>query len=476
MSLPGRPKGEYRSAQHEGRPVSPRGRPEETKWKGRPVNSLRLRLLLWLLPLTFVVAGLASVGSYWGAALSLTGLLDEQLRYVASHVDDQGEHVTIDPTNELRERLSDEHADDVLTEVWKGDRLTFSSDPGLRLPPPEGSGLRDVLWGGQEWHTFVARRGDRVIRLAQSKDARWEALARVSVNLLWPILSLLPVLGACLWFGIGHGLRPLHQIASELSSRDASGWDPVRPQPLPEEVRPLVDALNGMLGRLERAFAVQGEFIADAAHELRTPIMALAVHAELAQGAGSTDDRDAALVQVRRGVARLNRLAQQLLTLARVGPNSKSHARKPVDLAAVCRGVVVEELAEADAKQQDLGLEARPACVVLGEAEMLELLVRNLVDNAIRYTPRHGRIEVAVLPVNGGIALEVRDDGIGIPVAERLRVLDRFYRGSNQLQFGTGLGLAIVKRIADDHGATLTLDDGVDQRGLKVTLLFPRVD
>ena len=437
------------------------------------MNSLRLRLLLWLLPVTFFVAALASVGSYWGATLSLTSLLDEQLRYVAQHIGQKGERLQVDQTNEPRQRLSDERADEVLTEVWRGERLSFSSDPALRLPPPEGPGLRDVVWAGQAWHTFAVREGDRTIRVAQSEDARWEALARVAVNLLWPVVSLIPVLGACLWFGIGYGLRPLHQIASELSHRDANGWAPVEPRPLPEEVRPLVDALNGMLRRLQHAFAVQGEFIADAAHELRTPIMALAVHAELAHEVDSAAERDAALWQVRRGVERLDRLAQQLLTLARVAPSVQSQVHEPVDLPAVCRSVIVDELPHADARRQDLGLDATTACTVLGDATQLALLVRNLVDNAIRYTPPHGRIDVAIRHRAGGVALEVQDNGPGIPAAERGRVLDRFYRGADQREFGTGLGLAIVKRIAEEHRAILKLEDAVNQRGLRVTVLFP---
>ena len=437
------------------------------------MNSLRLRLLLWLLPVTFLVAALASVGSYWGAALSLTSLLDEQLRYVAMHVDDSGEHLKVDQTNEPRQRLSNERADEVLTEVWQGNRLTFSSDPALRLPPPEGTGLRDVVSAGQEWHTFVARRRDQTIRVAQSKDARWEALARVAVNLMWPVVSLIPLLGMCLWFGIGYGLRPLRQIAAELSRRNANGWDPIEPQPLPKEVKPLVDALNGMLQRLELAFGAQGAFIADAAHELRTPTMALAVHAELAQKAGTACERDAALVQVRRGVERLDRLGKQLLTLACVAPSNPSQVRAPVDLPALCRSVIVDELPNADARQQDLGLDANAACMVFGDAGQLALLVRNLVDNAIRYTPRHGRINVAVHRVATGVALEVQDNGLGIPVAERVRVLDRFYRGADQLEFGTGLGLAIVKRIAEQHHAVLALGDAVNQDGLRVTVLFP---
>jgi signal transduction histidine kinase len=437
------------------------------------LNSLRRRLLLWLLPATFVVGALASVGTYWAATLTLIDLLDEQLRYVAEHINIDGERLTLNTTNDLERRLGDEGADEVLLEVWQGQRLRYTSNAALRLPAPAHIGLGDVVYGGQAWHTVVVDRGDRLIRVAQAKDARWEALARVALNLLWPIASLIPLLAVSLWFGIGYGLKPLRQIASELSRRNADSWAPVTPYPLPGEVKPLVDSLNAMLGRLERAFTVQREFVADAAHELRTPAMALSVHAELAQSADTAGERESALAQVQQGVVRLNHLTQQLLTLARVEPGAQSADFEPVDLVALCKSGVLDQIHLAEAKQLDLGLAEREAASVLGDSGNLRILLSNLVDNAIRYTPAHGRIDVAVKWEAGSVVIEVRDDGPGIPREERDRVLDRFYRGNHQGQPGTGLGLAIVKRIADQHRAVLSLDAGVDGNGLRARVVFP---
>lgn len=438
------------------------------------MNSLRRRLLLWLLPSTFIVGVLASVGSYWGATLALANLLDGQLRYVAEHVSLDGEQLTVDRTNEHQQRLSDDSGDEVLVEVWLGQKLGYTSDPALQLPPPVRTGWSDLVSAGQTWHTVVVSRGDRLIRVAQPKDARWEALTRVAVNLVWPLASLIPLLAVFLWFGIGRGLKPLHQIASELSTRDATSMAPVMPQPLPGEVKPLVDALNDLLRRLERAFEAQREFVADAAHELRTPAMALSVHAELAQSAANADERQAALGQLQQGIARLGHLTQQLLTLARVEPGAAPAGHEPVDLVALCKSVILDQLRSAEVKQLDLGLAEHDATWVLGDVGRLRILLRNLVDNAIRYTPAFGRVDVAVSADANGTLLEVRDDGPGIPPGERARVLDRFYRGSHQGQTGSGLGLAIVKRIAEQHGAELSLDAGIDAKGLRVSVRFLR--
>jgi two-component system, OmpR family, sensor kinase len=395
------------------------------------------------------------------------------LRYVGEHVSVDGGKLQVDPTNDYRQRLRSDGSDEVLVEVWQGRTLGYSSDAALGLPPPEVPGWQDVVAGATTWHTFVVERGDRLIRVAQARDARWEALTRVAVNFLWPVVTLVPLLAAFLWFGIGYGLKPLREIASELSRRDASSWVPVTPKALPSEVKPLVDALNDMIRRLEKAFHAQGEFVADAAHELRTPTMALSVYAELAQYAKTTDERSAALEQVHIGAARLNHLTQQLLAMARTEAGALPTLREPVDLLALSKSVVLDQIHLAEGKQQDLGLAEQDAATVQGDPANLRVLLMNLVDNAIRYTPAHGRIDVAVRSVAGVVVLEVRDDGPGIPVADRARVLDRFYRGSHQGQQGSGLGLAIIKRIADHHGATLSLDIGDDARGLQVKVTFP---
>ncbi|MCW3482013.1 ATP-binding protein [Neisseriaceae bacterium JH1-16] len=441
------------------------------------MNSLRRRLLLWLLPATFLAGVLASVGTYWGASLVLSDLLNDQMRYIAENVSvgSGGDHVALIDSAKYKKHTEDDQADEVLLQVWDNQgRLRYTTNPSLSLPPPQQAGLRDVTVGNQTWHTFVSQRGDRRIRVAQAKDARWEALAGVAVHLFWPVLSLIPLLALFLWFGIGYGLKPLRQITSELAERNVKSMDPISTTSLPSEVKPLVLALNDLLQRLDQAFSMQRDFIADAAHELRTPIMGLSIQAQLAQRATDEAERQTALAQLQQGVVRLGHLAQQLLTLARLEPDAQSPAPQAVELTALCKSVILEKVRLADAKQIDLGLAEHDPAEVTGDLETLRILLNNLVDNAIRYTPPKGKIDLAVRLNSYGAVLEVCDNGPGIAETERSRVLERFYRGSLPTnESGSGLGLSIVKRIAEQHGAVVTLDAGPGGKGLKVQVRFP---
>ncbi|TPK90105.1 MULTISPECIES: ATP-binding protein [unclassified Mesorhizobium] len=436
-------------------------------------GSLRRRLLLWLLPATLLAGILASIGTYWGAFLELGDLLDEQMRYVAEHVDVANAN-RVSPTDDgKRQRQdNDEKADEVLLEVWRDGRLDFTTDAALTLPPPQRPGLSDVSFNGQTWHTFVDQRGDRLIRVGQAQNARWEALAGLSVHLFWPVLSLLPLLALFLWYGIGYGLKPLYQITSELKQRDAESLAPIGPGPLPNEVKPLVDSLNDLLRRLDHAFTMQKHFIADAAHELRTPMMALSIQTQLAQTASTEEERGQALSQLQSGVIRLAHLGQQLLTLARLEPQGQAIAPRSVELSDLCKSVILDQTRLAEAKHIDLGLVTRDKAEIPGDPEALRILLNNLVDNAIRYTPAHGTVDLAVRRKGYEVVLEVCDNGPGIPEAEREQVLERFYRGSNQEGQGSGLGLSIVQRIVAQHGALLVLGSGPDGKGLLAQVLF----
>lgn len=329
------------------------------------------------------------------------------------------------------------------------------------------------MFNGQTWHTFTDQRGDQWIRVAQAQDARWEALAGLAVHLFWPVLSLLPLLALFLWFGIGYALKPLNRIDAELRQRDANSLVPITPGPLPNEVKPLVDGLNDLLQRLDRAFKLQKQFIADAAHELRTPMMALSIQTQLAQNANSEQERQQALAQLQAGVTRLSHLAQQLLTLARLEPEAQTAAPQSVELSAVCKSVILDQIRLAESKQIDLGLATQEKAAVCGDPDSLRILLNNLVNNAIRYIPAHGSVDLAVRREAGMVVLEVCDSGPGIPEAERVRVLERFYRGSNQDIPGSGLGLSIVQRIAERNGAQLSLGSGPDGKGLRAQVRFP---
>lgn len=437
------------------------------------MSSLRRRLLLWLLPATFLAGLLASIGTYWGAVLELDDLLNDQMRYLAEHINvDPAEHVVLTDTGKKPSPLIDDNADEVLLQVWSAGILSFTTDSALVLPPPVQTGLSDVQVGDQTWHTFVSQRGDKIFRVAQAQNRRWEELAGLALHLLWPVVSLIPLLALFLWFGISYGLKPLKTVATELSERNVNSLQSIASKELPSEVKPLVDALNDLLERLANAFTMQKHFIADAAHELRTPVAALSIQVELAQRATQDEDRQVSLSEVQAGVIRLTHLTQQLLTLARLEPDAQSPVMQSVDLSALCKSVISDQIRRAEALGIDLGLTGHAASSILGDFETLRILLNNLVDNAIRYAGARAKIDLAVRDTDQGVVLEVCDNGPGISAADRERVLERFYRGNNQSGSGSGLGLSIVKAIAEQHGAQVLLDFGANGLGLRVQIFF----
>ena len=244
----------------------------------------------------------------------------------------------------------------------------------------------------------------------------------------------------------------------------------------PDEVRPLVGSLNRLLGRVEAALEQERRFTADAAHELRTPLAALKTQAQVAKGAGEAAGRQHALDQVIAGCDRAAHLVEQLLTLARLDPQRAGQRHAPVDLRELAVQVLAELAPLALAKNIEIGLAEGPVGRVSGDALMLDVLLRNLVDNAIRYTPPGGEVSVAVERTGREIELSGTDDGPGIPAEERDKVGQRFYRILGSGESGSGLGLSIVLRIAELHGASVTLGEGRGGRGLRVGVRFPAED
>jgi two-component system OmpR family sensor kinase len=308
----------------------------------------------------------------------------------------------------------------------------------------------------------------------------------MALRTIVPLLLIAPLLALFMWYGVTRGLSPLARVTAALGKRSPGGLDPLDEAGLPDEVRPLVHALNGLLARLDRALGAQRAFIADAAHELRTPLTAVHLQAQLAERATDETARRAALAELKSGLTRATHLVEQLLTLAREEPGVADRGTAPVNLAELARSVVGELGALAAARGVDLGAAgsaadapAARAVVVEGDAAGLRALIENIVDNAVRYTPRDGRVDVCVEAEGADAVLAVRDSGPGIPASERTRVFDRFYRapaaGAADVP-GSGLGLAIVKRIAERHDATIALGPGIAGpagEGLTVTVRLP---
>lgn len=287
--------------------------------------------------------------------------------------------------------------------------------------------------------------------------------------LLKPLLYGLPLLGGWIWFATWRGLKPLDELAAELGKRAPEHLDPVAPVAAPREIRPLLDALNALFGRVGLALDNERRFTADAAHELRTPLAAIAAQAQVAARARDVVERDHALTQLSASARRASHLVEQLLTLARLDP-AAGLAMSELRLDTLAAEVCADHGARAVEKNIALELDAPAPVAVIGNDAMLRVLLRNLIDNAVRYTPVGGKVGVGVTAQQ----LTVCDSGPGIPAAQRADALRRLHRLAGQDIEGSGLGLSIVARIAELHRARLELADGHGQSGLSVRVRFPR--
>jgi two-component system OmpR family sensor kinase len=284
----------------------------------------------------------------------------------------------------------------------------------------------------------------------------------------------MPLLVIFIWFAVGRALEPVKRLTLLVKARKVSALDPLPDESLPDEVQPLVGALNDLLRRLGAALERERGFMADAAHELRTPLTALHLQMGTLARATTEAERADAMEKLSAGVQRAIRLVEQLLSLARQEPRVEV-SRKRLQLDDLAREVVAEMVPLADARKIDLGISASQPAYVLGDPDALRTLVRNLVDNAVRYTPVGGRVDLSVQESrhpDKGAVLRIVDTGPGIAPDERQRVFDRFYRPPGTAPPGSGLGMAIVKAIADTHGASIALETGPAAQGLAVTVTF----
>lgn len=317
------------------------------------------------------------------------------------------------------------------------------------------------------------------VQVSENHDIRNELSGKIVSRLLLPALLGLPLLALWLWLATQKGLSSLNEVAQQISERHADHLEPVVPNQAPDEIRPMIDALNRLFARLHRTLENERRFTADAAHELRTPLAALLAHAQVAQRAQNTSEREHALDQLHRGIGRTHHLVDQLLTLARLDPDDSLVDIQHIDFSILLEEACAEQGAKALEKNitLELNITHPPASSIFiaGSAALLRILLRNLIDNAVRYTPRSGQVQISLHTEGHDIVLAVCDSGPGIPVGDRLQVFERFKRLAGQAQPGSGLGLSIIRRIADLHGATVTLEDAPSALGgLKVSVRFCR--
>lgn len=334
-----------------------------------------------------------------------------------------------------------------------------------------------VGWLGAMGHLYLEARHEIEQYLEEDhrqddEHLRHEIAEHFVEALSMPLLFGLPLLGGWLWFATWRGLKPLDAVAAEIAQRDPERLDPVQPAAAPKEVRPLLDALNALFARVDAAMEKERAFTADAAHELRTPLAAISTQAQVAARARDAAERDHALAQLSASARRASHLVEQLLTLARLDPAARP-AMSAVRLDRLAAEVCADHGAAALEKNIALELDAPQPVGIEGNEAMLRILLRNLVDNAVRYTPAGGKVGVGVTAREGAARLTVSDSGPGIPAEKRAEALRRWHRLAGQEIEGSGLGLSIVARIAELHGATLELVDGIGRPGLAVRVTFP---
>lgn len=444
------------------------------------MKSLRLRLIL-LLSL--------GLGAVWGIAVWLGHIeaRDEVDKLFDAQLAQSAQAILTITRHEIHERL--EHGSDeaqepgqtvfhqyeqpLVFQLWNQDGrlLQRSPDAPESMMASPAAGYQVVSFHNQSWRVLVRfdHAAQLMVQVAEPLDGRERLARHIVLQILLPILLAMPLLALLIWWFVGTGLKPLQRISRELQSRQAYRLDQLELKNVPEEAIPLATALNDLFMRLGQAFDNERRFTADAAHELRTPLAALKVQAQVALRSTDDQERQTALEKVVQGVDRTTRLVAQLLTLARVDPESAASQYVRLTVKPVAEQVLNELMPLAESRNIRLQLQGT-GFAINGDPDQLAVLLRNLLDNALRYTPEGGEVQLLLHADDGRI--EIADSGPGIAPELRERVMERFYRIPGNTQTGSGLGLAIAKRIAELHGAVITLATS-SSGGLSVLVEFP---
>lgn len=450
-------------------------------FKRRLNESVQLKLSLTLSLALLVVAMLAGIFSFISAFDEAHDLQDDVLRQIATLMVRQGlpaAPLAATP-NAGPASGSDEESRVIVQNLTDGRSSSLSIDKGGMLPLPDTlpDGLHTLDAGGETFRVMVRTMTSGLrIAVAQEASFRNEIARDSALRTTMPFLILVPVLLIVLAHLVRTLFRPIAVLSAEINQRSEQALHPVDEDRVPIEVRPFVAAINRLLVRVAQSMETQRRFLADAAHELRSPLTALSLQAERLTEADMSGPARERLSALRRGIERSRNLLDQLLSLARA-QSSPQPVASPISIQAVYRRVLEDLLPLAEAKQIDLGIEGeQDAMVWVNELDLIAL-VRNLVDNAIRYSPNNGRIDLSVTRTEGRAVMRIVDTGPGIQLAERKRVFDPFYRTLGSEQIGSGLGLSIVKAITDriDAHVSLAFGDEVNRSGLCVLVTISAV-
>jgi two-component system, OmpR family, sensor kinase len=441
----------------------------------QPSHSLRTRLL-WLLLAAIVLTAIAqALIAYRTARAEADEIFDYHMQQMALSL-----RSGLPSNGAIGAGADSQDEEDLnfVVQVWTADGLrVFQSTPRAALPQRTVLGFSDVTAHGSTYRVFSMQSRSQVIQVAQDMAVRREMASTLALRTMAPIAVMAPLLMLVVWWVVSLSLAPVSRVRRQVADRQADDLSAVSDVDLPDEIRPLVQELNLLFGRVRQAFDAQKNFVADAAHELRSPLAALKLQVQGLQRATDDATRDLAVSRLSAGIDRATRLVEQLLVLARHQSSAATGVQpQSVSLVDVARLAVADAAPAAQLRHTDVGLARADDGLIAGQPEALRILMRNLLDNAVKYTPAGGRVDLEIVREAGAMRLTVEDSGPGIADADRERVLDRFYRVAGTETTGSGLGLAIVRSIAEMHGASLRLGRSERLGGLRVDVVFPRAD
>jgi two-component system OmpR family sensor kinase len=438
-------------------------------------HSLRSRLLRLLLAAIVLTAAAQAAIAYRTARADADEIFDYHMQQMAMSL---RAGLPIGGVANGPGALDEGDNTDFVIQVWTADGLlVFESAARAALPQRAVMGFSNVQARGSTYRVFSMQTRSQVIQVAQDMAARRALAGNLALRTLAPIAAMAPLLMLVAWWVVTRSLVPVSRVRRQVAERQADDLSEVSEADLPDEIRPLVHELNLLFVRVRRAFDAQKSFVADAAHELRSPLAALKLQVQGLQRAADDGARDVAVGRLTEGIDRAARLVEQLLVLARHQANvAEGVVPERVSLVAIARLALADAAPAAHARGIDIGLgqaDEGSQDQISGHADALRILMRNLLDNAVKYTPEGGTVDLEIARAGDRLTLSVEDSGPGIAPADRERVLDRFYRVEGTPTTGSGLGLAIVKSIAELHGAALRLDRSARLGGLRVEVAFP---
>ncbi len=454
------------------------------------VKTLRRQLIAWLAAPLLVLWSISTVIDYDIAKRFVNLAYDRALLESALDIGRQvkviDNRIYVDLPDIAVQMLQTHESGRLYYLVTGPDHQFITGEPDL-LPPPESGPDRvsyyDDEYRGQLIRAVAVRqpvqpgsgRGAVLIQVAERVTVRTDFARQIILRMALPQGLLILIAGLAVWYGVARGLAPLSHLRREIEHRSHRDLSPLPEEHAPNEVRPLIRAMNDLLARLSATLAAQQRFIADAAHQLRTPLAGIKTQTELALRQSQPGETQATLRQLQTATEQATRLVNQLLSLARAEPGAKQErSTELLDIGTLARDTTTEWVPRALEGNVDLGFDGPDAAArVHGDAFLLKEMLNNLLDNAIRYTQPGGQVTVRIAPDTRQVTLAVEDTGPGIPERDRERVFERFYRALGSGAEGCGLGLAIVREIAQSHGAQIMLDSGPGGSGTTVRISFP---